>query len=244
MIDAIGKIAILKFKEGISSKEKKKIALNLLKTQSNIKTVLEKAEKVKGRLRTIKTKYLAGEKTKETIYKESGCLFKLNTDSCYFSPRLSGERLEIASKIKKGKVLVLFAGVGPFSIIIAKKNPQVKVTSVELGKECCKYAKENVILNRLNNIRVIPGDVKKVLPKLKEKFDYIVMPRPQLKDTFLEDALKVSKKNTIIFYYDFSSNPEEILEKIKNKRLKVLSIKKAGNIAPYKYRWRLDLKVI
>ncbi len=244
-LDIIGSIAILKFPEKTSKSEKKNFALNLLKNQKNIKTVLEKSEKVKGRLRTIKTRYLAGIKTKETVHKESGCLFKLDTDSCYFSPRLSGERLDIARKIKKGRVLIMFAGVGPFSIIIAKQNPQVKVTSIELGKECCKYAHENAKLNRLDNIKPIQGDVKKVILKLKEKFDYIVMPRPQLKDTFLEDALKVSRRGTIIFYYDFSSNSVEITEKIKKfKQLKIISIKKAGDIAPYKFRWRVDLKVV
>ena len=241
--DILGSIAILKFPEGTKIKDKKQQAKKLLENK-NIKTVLEKSEKVKGRLRTIKTKYLAGIKTKETIHKESGCLFKLDTDSCYFSPRLSGERLALAGKIKSGRVLVMFSGVGPFPIIIAKKNPKTKVTSIELGKKCCKYARENSILNRLNNLQVIQGDVKRVVPKLKTKYDYIVMPRPQLKDTFLQEALKVSKPGTRIFYYDFSSNPEEILEKIKNPRLKVLSIKKAGDIAPYKFRWRVDLRVI
>ena len=99
--DCIGSIAILKFPKGTKLREKKKIAEELLRERKNIKTVVEKVEKVKGRLRTFKTRFLAGEKTKETIHKESGCLFKLDIDKTYFSPRLSGERLEIAKKNKK-----------------------------------------------------------------------------------------------------------------------------------------------
>src|SRR3989344_4421527 len=106
--DVIGSIAILKFKEGIKSTEKKKTASSLLKSRKNIKTILEKTEKISGRLRTYKTKFLAGIKTRETIHNESGCRFKLDVERCYFSPRLSGERLEIAGKIKQNsRVLVL-----------------------------------------------------------------------------------------------------------------------------------------
>ena len=244
--DVIGNIAVLKF-DGEKQKEKKKIALNLLK-QKNIKTLLEKLEKVKGRLRTYKTKYLAGIKTKETIHKESGCRFKLDVEKCYFSPRLSNERLEIASKInKKDKVLVMFAGVAPYSIVIAKKT-KARVVSVELGKKCCKYAKENTKLNKLNNIEILQKDVKKL--RLKEKFDVIVMPRPQLRDSFLKEAFKFAKKSCRIFYYDFGTEIGKILERVyresrkAGKKIEVLKVKRAGDIAPFKYRWRVEFKVV
>ncbi len=245
--DIIGNIAILKFNKETKQKTKKKIALGLLK-QKNIKTVLEKIEKVKGRLRTIKTRFLVGIKTKETIHKESGCKFKLDVEKCYFSPRLSNERLEIASKInKKDKVLVMFAGVAPYSIVIAKISG-AKIVSVELGKECCRYAKENVKLNKLGNVDIIQKDVKKL--RLKEKFDVIVMPRPQLKDSFLDSAFKFAKKGTRIFYYDFGAEIGKILERVykesrkAGKKIVIEKIKKAGDIAPFKYRWRVEFKVV
>ena len=248
--DVIGNIAILKFPEKTENIKKKKIAFELLKKQKNIKTVLEKVDKVKGRLRTIKTRFLAGKNTRETIHKESGCLFKLDVEKCYFSPRLSGERAEIVKKIKsKDKVLVMFSGIAPFSIVIAKLSGARKIVSIELGEFCCKYARENILLNKTNNVEIIQGDVKKVVSKLKEKFDKIVMPRPQLKETFLKQAFSVSKKGTIIFYYDFGKEEKEILEKIGKeagkykKRIKILGIKKAGDIAPYKYRFRVDFKI-
>ena len=80
--DVIGSIAVLKFDKE-SKKQKKKIARKILK-QKNIKTVLEKLEKIKGRLRTYKTKFIAGVNTKETIHNESGCRFKLDVEKCYF----------------------------------------------------------------------------------------------------------------------------------------------------------------
>lgn len=255
--DTIGDIIILKFPEKREIKEidKKKIAEKLLKQHKNIHTILEKSGKIKGRLRTLKTKFLAGIKKTETIHKESSCLFKLDVEKCYFSPRLSNERLEIANQIKKTKakkVLIMFSGVSPYSIILSKVAKPEKVVSIELGRECCKYARENVKLNKLSNIEIIRGDVKKVVPKLKVKFDAILMPRPNLKETFLKEAFKVTKKGTIIFYNAFGSEKElnKELEKIYKesrkfkKTIKVLKIKKAGDIAPYKFRWRIDFRVI
>lgn len=252
--DVIGSIAILKFDDKTSSKEKKKAAEKLLKNFKNIKTVLEKTEKVRGRLRTYKTKYLAGVKTRETIHIESGCRFKLDVEKCYFSPRLSGERLEIAGKIsRKDKVLVLFAGVAPFSIVIAKISG-ANVVSVELNRAASKYAGENVFLNKVaGKVEIIQGDVKKILPKLarkKIKFDKIVMPRPQLKESFLKDAFKIAKRGSEIYYYDFGKELGKILERIyleskkAGKKIIIEKVKKAGEIAPYKYRFRVDIKVV
>src|SRR3989344_9186408 len=94
--DILGNIALVKFPEKTTAKEKKRFALEILERQKSVSTVVEKAERFKGRLRTIKTRHLAGDKTKEVLYKENGCEFRFNIETCYFSSRLSSERLEIA----------------------------------------------------------------------------------------------------------------------------------------------------
>ena len=95
--DVLGNIAIVNFPKESKLKDKKKFAEKILK-QKPIKTVLEKQGKVKGRLRKIQTKYLAGEKTKEVLYRENNCVFRFNIDSTYFSPRLSNERKGLQEK--------------------------------------------------------------------------------------------------------------------------------------------------
>ena len=261
--DILGNIAIVKFPKGFKSINKKIFADKILKENNSVKTILEKVGKFSGRLRKMKTKHLAGEKTKEVLYKENGCIFRFNIDKAYFSSRLSNERKEIASKIKKtDKVLVMFAGVAPFSIIIAKKSEAKKVYSNEINREANKYAKLNIELNKVKDkVELIPGDIKRVVDTARctpncgikgQKFSIIVMPRPQLKDTFLKEAFAVSKKGTRIFYYDFCQEDEIdlIVEKIKQeakkakKKIKILNIKSAGEIAPYKIRVRIDFKTL
>jgi len=254
--DILGNIVIVKFDRNTKINQKKKWAFAFLKERKQVRTVLEKSSKFSGRLRTNKTKFIFGENTKEAVYKENGCIFRFNTDSCYFSPRLSTERKEIASLIKKDeRVLVLFAGVAPFGIVIAKYSQANKVVCIELGRECCRYALENVKRNKLSNVEIIQGDVKKILPKLtkkKEKFDKIVMARPNLNDSFLNVSFPLIKKGGIIYYYGFYQRDD--LNKLKTmlieeaslakKKIKILNIKEAGNIGIRKFRYRADIKVL
>ncbi|MBM3247350.1 hypothetical protein FJZ17_02305 [Candidatus Pacearchaeota archaeon] len=261
--DILGDIAIIKFVDGVSKEEKSIRARELMQQYKCVKTVLEKTNKVSGRLRTIKTRFLLGEKKKETIYVESGCRFKLNVESCYFSPRLANERIEVArlitkSSVKNPAILVMFSGVAPFPIIIAKHAKTKEIVSIELGKDCAKYAFENIKINKLENrIEHLQGDVKKVIPKLlkenkKLKYDFIIMPRPNLKETFLSQALGVAKKNSIIIYYGFSpeSKKQTMLEELeeeakRNKRkIKILNCLEAGDIAPYEHRYRIEIRVL
>ena len=136
-----------------------------------MKTVLEKTGKFSGRLRKQKTKHLLGEKTKEALYRENDCVFRLNVDDVYFSSRLSNERKEIAKRIKKGeKVLVLFAGAAPYPVVIAKNSKAKIVYSNEINREANKYAKLNIELNNVKDkVVLIPGDIKKVAEKHPDK---------------------------------------------------------------------------
>ncbi len=254
--DIVGNIAILKFDRNVSLSSKKKFALNYLDKHKAVNTVLEKVGKFSGRLRTLKTKFLAGDKTLEALYRENGCEFRFNVETCYFSPRLSEERKNIASFVKsKERVLVMFAGVAPFSIVIAKNSKASEVYSVELGRECSKYALENVRRNKLiGKVHIVQGDVRKVIPssKVYGKFDRIVMSRPNLEDSFLDVAFSVCKKGTMIHYYGFyhedeidSLNSLILNEASKSKRkVKIIRIVKAGDIGARKFRYRADVKVL
>jgi len=251
--DMIGSIAIAEIPPALKKKEKL-IAQTLLNQNRHLSTVLNKAGKFKGRLRTRKLRFLAGKDVRETEYHENGCRFRFNVETSYFSPRLSNDRLEIARQVKKGeKVLVMFSGVAPYPIVIARNSKAKEVYAIELNRVASKYAMKNVLLNKvLDRVHIIQGDVKKKIPEMKGKkilFDRIVMARPQLKEDFLKDALKVSKKNTIIHFYDFlfeEEMPRRALDKIKKsvKRFKILGWKRCGEIGPRKYRMRVDFRVL
>ena len=250
--DILGNVAVVKFSRETKNLEKKNFAKKLMSNHRGVKTVMEKIGKFKGRLRKQSLKYVLGEKTSEALYRENDCVFRFDIKKTYFSPRLSNERREISSMVKKGDVLVMFAGVAPFSIVIAR-NSKARVFSNEINREANKYGKLNAELNKVKNkVVFLDGDIKRIAWKIKEKFDYIVMPRPQLKESFLKEAFSLSKKGTRIFYYDFCRMDEIdlIVDKIRNeakkcrKKIKILKKKTAGEIAPYRARVRVDFMVL
>jgi len=241
--DIVGNIAI--FNKQISKKE----ANNILKQLKNIKTVAYKTDTHKGKYRLKKIKILAGRKTKETLYKENNVVIKLDVEKCYFSARLASERLRIAKQVKPGEeILCMFSGVAIYPLVIARNSLARTIYAVEINPIAHKYAQENLKLNKINNIILYKGDVKKVLPKMKKKFDRILMPLPKSSETFLDLAIKKIKKHGIIHFYTFAQEKEkaEVRNKIKKhiKNFKILKITKCGNYSPFTFRFCFDIKVL
>ena len=245
--DITGSIAIF---NKLQRKEEKKVSNKILKLSKNIKTVLLKTNKISGKYRLPKYKFLAGIKTKETLHKESSCLFKLDVEKCYFTPRLSHERLRISKLVKNNElILVMFSGIAPFPIVISKHSKAKEIYAIELNPIANKYAYENLMLNKINNIKLFQNNVKSVLPKLKIKFDRIIMPAPKNAENYLNLLKNKLKKNTVIHFYDFCNErdfPDKSINKIKKhfKKIKILNVVKCGNISPYNYRICVDFQVL
>ncbi len=242
--DVVGDIAIFNdFPKELRKKEKK-IASKIIETHNNIYVVAKKSKKYSGRLRTPKITILAGDKRKETMHIESGCRLNLNVETCYFSTRSGSERLRIAKKVKKNEsVLVLFSGVAPFPCVIAKNANPKEIYAIELSKAAQKYAEENIHLNKLANVKLFQGDVKKVLPKIKKKFDRIIMPLPTNAEEFLDLAKKKIKPKGTIHLYLFANEKEfKDIKKEYKEEFKHVKLTKAGHYAPGTFRICLDLK--
>ncbi|MEM1988322.1 MAG: hypothetical protein QXS41_00565 [Candidatus Woesearchaeota archaeon] len=83
------------------------------------------------------------------------------------------------------------------------------------------------------------------------KFDFILMPLPKSATLFLDSALKVAKKDTIVYIYDFldlehiEEEKERILKYLKenNREGIILEIRKAGDFSPGVYRMLIKLKI-
>ena len=103
-----------------------------------------------------------------------------------------------------------------------------------------------------DRINLYKGDVVSVVPKLKKKFDRILMPMPKTALTFLETAFKAAKRGTIIHFYTFGREEEfkEIRDKIKEeckkhkKKCRILRTVKAGHYAPGVYRVCVDFRLL
>jgi tRNA (guanine37-N1)-methyltransferase len=236
--DVIGDIAIIRVTER-SRKCSRIIAETIMDVHKNVKTVLAQTSSVLGDFRLRKLEFLAGEDKATTMHKESGCLFSVDVEKCYFSPRLLYERMRIAKQVGNGEVVVnMFAGVGCFSIIIAKHSKPEKVHSIDVNPAAFQFMQENIRLNRVYR-RVIPtkGDAREVIEKrLHCVADRVLMPLPEKAFEYLPHALLALKKaGGWIHYYDFehARKNENPVEKVKLKVAEKLESLDAAFTIPF-----------
>lgn len=216
----------------------------------HVKTILRKTGEVSGEFRIADYEILYGSET-ETIAREHGCRFKIDVRKAYYTSRLSGERERIARKVKFGeRVLVMFAGVGPYPIVIARLSKPSEVIGVEINPEAVRYFEENIRLNKVGDVvRAIPGDVRAEVPGLEGKFDRIVMPAPYNADEFLSLALIKIKEGGNIHFYTFAGEEEVqekrewIIKEIEKRGFscEVENFRECGNFAPRVNRYVYDI---
>ncbi|MGD0644598.1 MAG: class I SAM-dependent methyltransferase family protein [Candidatus Bathyarchaeia archaeon] len=227
-LDIIGDIAIIEVPPELKP-YKNFVGEAILKTHRNIRTVLAKAGAICGTYRLREFTFIAGEHKTQTTHKEFGCQYHVDIAKAYFSPRLSHEHQRVAALVQTGETVVdLFAGVGPFSVLIAKKNPTVKVYAVDINPEAVELLKVNVRANRVEN-RVFPilGDAKELSAnKLKGVADRLIMNLPETATEFIDAACQTIKPNGgIIHFYAFVRSPDSI----ENLKLRFCeAVKKAG----------------
>ena len=251
--EIVGSIMILEVPEELKSKEKI-VAGAYLKINDHVHTVVKKEQIHSGDYRLRKVKVLAGKRTKETTHYENGVKVKLNLEKTYFSARSGTERLRIARLVKAGEeVLVMFSGAGPYPLVIAKNSKAKVVYGIEMNPLAHQYALENVSLNKLDDkVAIFEGDVRKILPKIRKKFNRIAMPLPKTGEEFLDVALSKIKLGGMIHLYTFL-NEKEIDKEAKKVReicksnkhfVRIMRKVKCGQFSPSVFRICFDIKVL
>ncbi len=210
--DIVGDIAVLEIPEELQAKEKE-IADAVFSVHANIKVVAKKTGATSGEFRIRPVKVIAGENRTDTLYRESGCLFRLDINKAYFSGRLSTERLRIASQVGKGEnILALFAGIGPFPIVIEKnsRNKPKKQVAIELNPDAFAFMQENISLNKCKSIEPVLGDAAKILAEAKfaNWAHRAIMPLPKTGGEFLKCVFPCMKKGGIVHFYSFGNEKE------------------------------------
>jgi tRNA (guanine37-N1)-methyltransferase len=218
--DIIGDIAIIKHNNNQSAEA---VAKQIMVVHKNIKTVLTPVTRIAGDFRVRELRLLAGENKTNTSHKESGCTFKVDVEKCYFSPRLSHEHSRIAKLVKSGETVVnMFAGVGCFSIIIAKTQSKTKIYSIDVNPTAVRYMEKNIKANYVcDQVFPLLGDSKDIIrPQLQGVADRVLMPLPEKALEYLPYALSALKQTGgWVHYYDFqhARGKEDPLEKTKLK---------------------------
>ncbi|MEM0149747.1 MAG: class I SAM-dependent methyltransferase family protein [Candidatus Micrarchaeaceae archaeon] len=209
--DILGSTAILNAPGFMGDARILEIAEALRKASPNIKTVLARKGAVTGEYRTRDYRHICGRRSFQILYKENNCIFSFDVRKTFFSSRLSFERNRIAEAAIDGeKVMVMFAGVGPFAIEIAKRNPHSEIVAIELNPYAYRQMVKNIKLNKTPNVKALLGDVRDICNRYVGFADRVVMPLPKISVSFLDQALLASKDNGIVHIYSFLEREEGV----------------------------------
>lgn len=216
-LDLVGDIAIIEIPPELHEHEET-IGKAILGSNKSVHTVLAKAGPVSGTYRTRGFDFVAGERRTETTHREHGCRYLVDVAKTYFSPRLSNEHKRIASVVKEGETVVdMFAGVGPFAILIAKNHSKVQVYAIDANPDAIEYMRTNVRLNRvIDKVHPILGDAKEVIDnEISGIADRVIMNLPEKAIEFVDAACRALKTSGgIIHFYGFT-DASIPLEKVK-----------------------------
>jgi tRNA (guanine37-N1)-methyltransferase len=157
---------------------------------------------VKGEMRVRELEVIAGDENTETTHTEFGIHLLVDPAKAYFNPRLANERMRVASLVREGEVVLdMFAGVGPFSIMIAKHARPSVVYAIDINPDAVSYMRRNVELNKADRVIAMEGDARQVIFDLPN-VDRIVMNLPHSAIDFFADAItRLNFGGTIHIYH-------------------------------------------
>jgi tRNA (guanine37-N1)-methyltransferase len=247
--DTVGAIILIKLPK-VLFRYNKQIGNALLKSHKNIKTVCL-IKPVSGELRLRDISIIAGKNQTLTTHTEYGLFFDVDVAATYFSPRLASERKRVASLVRPGETIVdLFAGVAPFSIMIARNAQPKRVFAIDKNKEAVALAQKNVKQNHvLETVEVIHADARDVKKVISDKADRIIMNLPFSAHRFFSTALSIATNVCIVHYYDIIQEEDingriAALKKIAAKqhyRLSDVVVHKIKSYAPREFYIGLDI---
>lgn len=252
--DIVGNIAVIEDLAPELAQYGEILAKGIMQVHQRVKTVLLKTGKIEGDFRLPHLIRLAGEEKYETIHKEHGVRLRVDLSKAYFSPRLATEHYRVASQVRDGEVVVdMFAGVGPFSILVAKRA-SAKVFSIDINPDAIALLRESVRINHLKG-EIIPlcGDVKVIASQLRGIADRVIMNLPASSLDYIEVALDIIKRSGgMIHIYVFAKDdPIQNAKEMFNKRLsgfvtryEIMNTKKVRPVAPREWQVVIDAFVV
>lgn len=192
--EVVGEIAM------VEDTEAEKVALALMSTSKSIKTVIAPISDVEGEFRTRRFRHVAGEPGTVTTHKEHGLRYRVDLQGAYFTPRLGTERLRIASLVQPTDVVLdMFAGVGPFALLVARRC--ARVIAMDKNPIAVKFLRENARQNKIENIEILEGDASVLALPYENMADHVIMNLPHSASLFLLPAIRAARPGGTVHYY-------------------------------------------
>jgi tRNA wybutosine-synthesizing protein 2 len=246
----VGDIMLLKLPR-LRDGKKSLLAESVLKEFPYVKTVCE-ISGVTGELREPVTTKLAGKDT-VTIHKENGLLYRINVSQVMFSKGNLNERKRLIEKIRHDEQIVdMFAGIGYFSLGLAKFSPARNIIAIEKNPNAYNLFVENIALNKITNISAIQGDCRIAAQSMQNAADRVLMGYFPGTEHFLPAAIFMVKNKGMIHFHNIYSKKElwskpladlETICRGMNCSFRIMEKKKVKSYAPNVFHAVMDVEI-
>ncbi len=229
--DVVGDVAVVQVPEELEGREEE-VGRAIMEVHGRVRAVFERGP-VRGVFRVRELRRIAGEGPPVTEHREHGCRFRVDLSRCYFNPRLATERRLLAEEVVEegSRVLDMFAGVGPITVILKRFVPDVRVVACELNPVAYRYLLENLELNRVS-ARAFLGDAGEVV-RLLGRFDYVIMNAPKFAHRFLRAAVRVVRSGGRLVYYRIAGSVGEAFEEVRERLGEGVELESWREVKPY-----------
>jgi tRNA (guanine37-N1)-methyltransferase len=210
----------------------------------SVRSVCLRTVSVEGTSRTEEYVVIYGRKETETLHREYGCSYHLDVRSAFSHPSLASERHRVRGCVRKSeRVLVPFAGVGPFVVPAAQRGAEV--TAIEINPDACRYLRKNIRENGVEDVvTVFEGDAMQLLPSCGGGFDRAIVPTPYGMNTALDEVIPLVSRGGVIHFSTFTV-PEEtdiLAAKFRGMGCVVNAMRRCGDAGTGVSRWVFDLR--
>ena len=208
-----------------------------------------KLGRIKGPKREPEVELLVGDNT-ETVHRENHCFFKLDVARIMWSKGNTGERKRMSTLAENGETIVdMFAGIGYFSIPMAVHSNPAKIYSLEINPVSYGYLKENIILNKVENIiEPLLGDCREFAPK--NFADRVLMGYIGNTHEYLDKAVDIVKPGGILHYHEsvpdklkFERPPQRIIDAACGRDVEILNKRIIKKYSPGVYHVVIDARI-
>ncbi len=164
-------------------------------------------------------------------------VFEVSHDSFFqVNPFMTEKMFEIIEEnvTEKDVVLDLYSGVGTLSLAASKKAK--RVYGIEIVKNAVINAKNNALLNNINNVNFITGDLDKTVKVKDEVNTFIVDPPRSGLGAPVKDKIKELLPNKVIYV---SCNPSTLIRDLKELE-QLYEIEKAYLLDMFSYTYHIE----
>lgn len=229
----------------------------LLDNNPQIRTVVNKTNSIDETFRFFKMEVLAGDDDLMATMKENGCQFTFDYSKVYWNSRLATEHRALVGLFQRGDIVLdVFAGVGPFSLLAARKGCIVHAN--DLNPVAFHSLANNAEINKLS-IQCYNMDGRDFIRKMAadilsnpSKPVHIIMNLPASAVEFLDvfHNLNIQSRPTIHCYHfskaeDAKKDTVDVVNKTLGVRLAdgTFTIHQVRDVAPKKLMVRISFEL-